>query len=56
MEYCLRNLLYILNVLCIAAGVRWYYHAVLFLPAVFFLKGNEKLNGEGGLDLHAEEG
>jgi hypothetical protein len=34
----------------------WYYHAVLFLPAVFFLKGNEKLNGEGGLDLHAEEG
>jgi hypothetical protein len=29
---------------------------VLFLPAVFFLKGKEKLNGEGGLDLYAEEG
>ena len=34
----------------------WYPDAVLFLPAVFFLKGNEKLDGVGGLDLYAEEG
>jgi hypothetical protein len=27
----------------------------LILPAVFFLKGKEKLSGERGLDLYAEE-
>jgi hypothetical protein len=31
-------------------------NAVLFLPPVFFLKGKEKLNDEGGLDLYTEEG